>query len=92
MAAMTGEQRAIEIVEGALRSAFAEPGGKITPATETEIQKALTLLRSEGRNRDVLQRAEALATMVFKIALAQRTGRPNFYASKMLRLKRAAAA
>lgn len=87
----TGEQRAIEIVERAMRSAFAEQGGKITAATETDIQKALTLLRSEGADRDLIDRAEALATLVFRIALAQRTGRPNFYASKMLRLKRAAA-
>jgi hypothetical protein len=91
MAAMTGEQRAIEIVERAMESAFADQGGRITARTETEIQKALTLLRSEGRDRDLLERAEALATLVFRIALAQRTGRPNFYASKMLRLRRAAA-
>jgi hypothetical protein len=92
MGTATSEERAVEIVERALRSAFAEPGGKITAATEADIQTALSLLRAERKDRDLLERAEALATLVFRVALAQRTNRPNFYASKMLRLKRAATA
>jgi hypothetical protein len=65
--------------------ASAEP---ITPAAEAEVQKALSLLRREGGNPDLLRRLEQISITLFALAQSRRNGRPNLYASQMLRMKR----
>ena len=79
---------AIRQIERALQMIFSDGHILITPAVETQMQKAIHGLRSGNCSQDALEQAEAIATLIASICQAQRSGMPNPYASKMLMLKR----
>jgi len=81
--------QALESVGQALRAVF--DCGVVTASVETALQNALHGLRSARADPTVLQWAETCSSFAAAISLAQRTGRPNLQASKMLRLRRFAA-
>jgi hypothetical protein len=63
-------------------------GRPITPAAEAEVQQALSLLRREGGNPDLLYRLEQISVALIAAAQARRLSRLNLYASQMRRIKR----
>ena len=79
--------QAIALVERALHPVLAQ-GRPVPPSTEASIQKALSLLRRQGGNADLLKRVEQVSTSLFTISRAEFNGRLNLYESQMLRLKR----
>ena len=81
-------QKAVGRVEQAIRTIFADGRGTITPAVETQLQRAIQALRSSGCGPGMIEQAEGIARLVAVMAQAQRSGMPNLYASKMLRLRR----
>jgi uncharacterized membrane protein (UPF0182 family) len=83
---------ALRRFDEALQAIFDGGTAKITAAAETRIQNALISLKSSGCDRETIRRAEQVMVLLSATSQAQRNGRPNLYASKMLRLRRAAAA
>ncbi len=73
----------------ALHKALAPRDAEVTPATETQLQNALYLLRQCPHGRDALARLEGIARDLRVMVAARRDGRPNLYASKLARLRRA---
>ena len=76
-------RRAELAVGAALRS-----GDAISACLETQVQNALHAARCTGCDPDLFGRLENTAAIIYAMLLAQRNGRPNLYASKLLRLKR----
>jgi hypothetical protein len=72
----------------ALQVAVAPVDGAVTPATETQIQNAIDLLRKLATGDARLLRLEQIAAELRIIAGARRSGRPNLYASRLARLRR----
>ena len=81
-------QDAVRMAELALQQALKPAGGAITAATETQIQNALYVLRCSRSDPAALARFERIATDLRLINEAKREGRPNFCASRLLRLRR----
>lgn len=80
--------KAAGLAERALAEAFSARGGRITPSTEAAVQNALLMLRREGGDPVLIAKMETISTMLFAMAQALRTGRPNLYASRMIRLRK----
>lgn len=84
--------KAVEIARMALHNVVDPNGGDVTAANETLVQNALHLLRRASCEPAFVARFEEAAVQIRVLAEAKRDGRPNYYASKLLRLRRMAAA
>lgn len=73
----------------ALERALVAPDGAVTAATETQLQTALHVLRGDRNQAALLADLERVAASLRILAEAKRTGRPNLYASRLARLRRA---
>ncbi|HEY0012093.1 MAG TPA: hypothetical protein VGB79_04485 [Allosphingosinicella sp.] len=76
----------------ALDAALLPAEGAVTAATETRLQTALYFLRTGGERPDLVAELEGVAASLRLMVEAKRTGRPNLYASKLVRLRRLRAA
>jgi hypothetical protein len=79
---------AVARARAALDEALRAPARLITPSIETQVQTALDLLRAEKRDDGLLVEFERIAVTLRSMCQALREGRPNFYASRFLRLRR----
>jgi len=78
---------AVELAMSALERAL-RPEGGITAATETRVQNAIDLLRASSSESGDLAELESIAVELRVLVEANRLGRPNFYASRLIRLRR----
>lgn len=81
-AALSGD-RAVDVIDDVTRLIL--EGAAITPSIEQTVQGALDVLRREG-DAENIRRAERISTTLFTLVQAKRNGRPNLYASQLLRL------
>jgi hypothetical protein len=72
----------------ALETALRPVEGAITAAVETQIERALHMMRASRIDRHLLNRFERAAASLRLMAEAKRTGCPNLYRSRLLRLRR----
>jgi hypothetical protein len=76
----------------ALQAVFEGGAARITASAETRMQNTLLSLKACGCDRETIRRAEQILVLLAATSQARRNGRPNLYASKMLRLRRLAVA
>ncbi len=77
----------LEIVkEAVLRSI--ERDGRITPAVEAQVHRAVDLMRLQREIGEPLRRVEAVSCMLHQMQKSLVGGRCNAYASSLLRLRR----
>jgi hypothetical protein len=82
-------EHAVRTAMLALERALVAPEGAVTAATETQVQTALHVLRGDRHQAALLADLEGVAASLRILAEAKRTGRPNLYASRLARLRRA---
>ena len=87
-----GSDKALEFARLALGKVLRPDGGNVTAASETQVQNALHLLRASSCEPGIVSRFEAAAVQIRILVEAKREGRTNYYASKLLRLRKLAAA
>jgi hypothetical protein len=88
IATETSARLAVASAMHALGTALRPDEGAITPATETQVQNAIDLLRKTGEEPDLRVRLEQIAADLRIMANSKRNGRPNLYASRLARLRR----
>ena len=85
---ISAPDHAIAMAQLALEAAVRPEAGAVTPATEAQVQHALHLARSTAGDPQIVARLEAISTMIQTMSVAKLEGRPNLYASRLLRLRR----
>ncbi len=80
--------QAAEIVKHALVRSI-EQDGILPPTSESQVHRAIDLLRATRGDPGLLNRLEAMSCELFKMRLYLRQGRVNAYASARLRLRSA---
>ena len=83
--------QATAIVKLALAGSI-DRNGVLPPTSESQVHKAIDLLRATRGDPGLLNRLEAMSCELLKMRLYLRQGRVNAYASARLRLRSAAKA
>ena len=78
---------AVQMAQLALHSVLGG-GDAVSPASEARIQNALYALRTSRCDRQIVEKFERVATTLCVLLQAKREGRPNLYASQLLRLRK----
>lgn len=76
---------ASNVIDDVTRAVLA--GATITPILQGKVQGALEVLRREADAGNV-RRAERVSVSLCTLVQAKRNGRPNLYASQLLRLRK----
>ena len=85
---ISAPDHAIAAAQLALEAAVRPEEGAVTPAIEAQVQHALHLARSAAGDPQIVVRLESISTMLQTMSVAKLEGRPNLYASRLLRLRR----
>jgi hypothetical protein len=80
--------KAVEIAKATLKRAIATDG-LIPFAAETQVHRAVDLLRSANADAGLLRAFESTSCAMAEMRHLHRQGRVNHYASRLLRLRRA---